>query len=160
MESQVSYENMMSKADFWGLLNDNLGDEERKYGVRYTDFVDLLNFEGSMADERFEEALRFSSSDDWKEQFFAIDVLRRLNKYFPEVLENRIMESFQFIETCIHSPRTYLGKNTLIFIQEIYMQPRSESLIHFTREIVPILETKTAHESAFIRIESTTALQF
>ena len=70
------------------------------------------------------------------------------------------MEVFEFIETCIHSPRTYLGKNALIFIQEIYMQPREEGLINFTRQIVSLIQIKTRHESSFIRNESQIALQF
>lgn len=130
------------------------------YGVKNTDYVDLQEFINEDMQEYFDEALRFSSSDDWKEQFFAIDTMRRLNKYSPEILEQRLMEAFKFITEWIHSPRTYLGRNTLIFIQELYMEPRGEVMIEFTRAIIPIIWIKTAHESTFIKEESRTALQF
>mmetsp|Transcript_10260 Transcript_10260/g.11514 ORF Transcript_10260/g.11514 Transcript_10260/m.11514 type:complete len:88 (-) Transcript_10260:664-927(-) len=76
-----------------------LSEEEYKYGVKSTEYVDLLPFEreGHFT-EYFEEAMRFSSSDDWKENFFAIDTLRRLNKFSPETLEARIMEALPFID--------------------------------------------------------------
>lgn len=81
------------------MLHILLGDEERKYGVKYTEYVDLLPLqEDTSPHDYFEEALRFSSSDDWKEQFFAIDTLRRLNKYATEVLEARAIEVFPFID--------------------------------------------------------------
>lgn len=77
-----------------------LGDDERKYGVKFTEYVDLFPFENDdMYHEYFEEALRFSSSDDWKEQYFSIDTLRRINKFCPEVIERRAMEIFPFIDS-------------------------------------------------------------
>lgn len=138
-----------------------IGDEERKYGVQYTEYVDLTPFESEdLVLEYYEDAYRLSSSDDWKEHYFSIDKLRKLNKYAPEVLEEKLIEVFPFLDSWINSPRTYLGKNALMFIQEIYMQPRSAEMIEFTRQIVPTLEIKTAHESAFLRNESQIALQF
>lgn len=130
------------------------------YGVKNTEYVDLQEFINEDMQDYFDEALRFSSSDDWKEQFFAIDTMRRLNKFSPEILEQRIMEAFKFITEWIHSPRTFLGRNTLVLIQEIYMKPRNEVMIEFTRSIIPIVWIKTAHESSFINNESRTALQF
>ena len=139
----------------------HLGEEEYKYGVKSTDYVDLAPFENdNMEDVYFEDVIRYSLSDDWKEQFFAIDLLRRLNKFASEILEDKLTEVIQFIEHSIQSPRTFLGKNSLIFIQELYMHLRSKKLLEFTWCILPTIITKTGHESYFISWESQIALQF
>lgn len=80
---------------------DNLLDKlntEREYGVIYTDYVDLLPFEDENTNDHFDQALIFSSSDDWKEQFISIELLRRINKYETDTIENRIMETFKFLK--------------------------------------------------------------
>jgi hypothetical protein len=138
----------------------NLGDDEKMYGVSFTDYVDLLEFINNDMEDQFDEAMRFSSSDDWKEQFFAIDTMRRLNKYTPEILEQWIMKALQFLYEWIHSPRTYLAKNTLIFIQELYMDFRSEAMIEFTIRMIPIIWVKTGHEGTIVKTEARIALQF
>lgn len=53
-----------------------------------------------------------------------------------------------------------MGKNSLIFIQELYMHPRSEVLLEFTCAILPTIELKVANETYFISYESQIALQF
>ncbi|CAI2376251.1 unnamed protein product [Moneuplotes crassus] len=137
-----------------------LGEDERKNGVTYTEYVDLLPFEERTKDDHYCEALRYSSSDDWKEQFFATDLLRRLNKYEPELIGEKSMEIFPFLDYCINSPRTCLGKNVLIFCQEIYMSDRPESLVEFTCSLLPFIITKIGFESTFLSTESQFALQF
>ena len=142
---------------------DNLLDKlntEREYGVIYTDYVDLLPFEDENTNDHFDQALIFSSSDDWKEQFISIELLRRINKYETDTIENRIMETFKFLKHWLNSPRTCLGKNTLVLCQEIYMQQRSELLIEFTWNIIPTIVKKTGHESNFLKTEAQIALQF
>ena len=156
---------MESDPTDWVASNHNsincIGEEEKMYGVKSTDYVDLTPFQSdNIFDEKFDEAARFASSGDWKENYYAVDTLRKINKFSHETFELRWMEVFEFIETCIHSPRTYLGKNVLILIQEVYMQPRGEGLINFTSKIVPLIEIKTSHESSFISKESHFALQF
>ena len=113
-----------------------------------------------MEEMYFEDVIRYSLSDDWKEQFFAIDLLRRLNKFAPDVLEEKATEVLPFIEEWIQSPRTFLGKNSLVFIQELYMHFRSLKLLEFTICILPTVITKTGHECSFISWESQIALQY
>lgn len=137
-----------------------LGEDERKNGVTYTDYVDLLPFAEGSIEEHFEEALRYSSSDDWKEQFFSTDLYRRINKYDPTLFEQKAMEIFPFLDYWINSPRTCLGKNVLVLCQEVYMQTRPEKLIEFTWNVLPILVTKVGFESKFLSTESQFALQF
>jgi len=131
-----------------------------KNEINYNDYVDLLPFENLDIDEYFIETLLYSSSDDWKEQFYAIDLARRLNKFESEFLETRVMQIYPFLNNCIHSPRTSLGKNALVFCQELYMQPRDEVLIEFTVNITPSIVLKTGNESKYLRNEAKIALQF
>mmetsp|Transcript_21985 Transcript_21985/g.24415 ORF Transcript_21985/g.24415 Transcript_21985/m.24415 type:complete len:85 (+) Transcript_21985:255-509(+) len=70
------------------------------------------------------------------------------------------MQIYPFLNNCIHSPRTSLGKNALVFCQELYMQPRDEVLIEFTVNITPSIVLKTGNESKYLRNEAKIALQF
>ncbi|CAI2373369.1 unnamed protein product [Moneuplotes crassus] len=137
-----------------------VGDDQSKNAVIYIDYVDLLPFEGQEREDLFCEAHRYSSSDDWKEQFFSTDLLRRINKYEPSLIEEHSMDIFPFVENCINSPRTSLGKNTLVLCQELYMSNRTERMIEFTCNLIPILVAKVGFESKFLSAESLIALQF
>ena len=138
-----------------------IDDDERKVGLKYTDYVDLLDFERENAyNDYFDEAIRFTSSDDWKEEFFSLETLRRINKFKPEVIEDRILEMFKFIHGCINSPRSALNKNALVLVQEIFMTPRSEKLTQFAVKIAPLLQVKTGYEYKMVRREAWFALQY
>ena len=124
-------------------------------------YVDLDDFEREdWYNEYFDEAIQFTSSDDWKEHMFSLETLRRINKYEPSVIDQRIMEMHPFIDKWINSPRTTLNKHSLIFVQEIFMVPRSEDLIDFAMTITPLLQLKSGFEYSMVRGESKIAIQY
>lgn len=141
--------------------NLSIVEDVRKLGVKYIEYVDLIDFDRPDAyNEYFDEAIMYTSSDDWKEHFFSLETLRKINKFSPDVIDARIMEVYQFINDCINSPRTSLTKNCLVLIQEIFMTSRSEKLVEFASLIAPIIELKIGYEYNMIQVESKFALQF
>ena len=53
-----------------------------------------------------------------------------------------------------------MNKHSLIFVQEIFMVPRSEDLIDFAMAITPLLQLKSGFEYSMVRGESKIAIQY
>lgn len=69
------------------------------------------------------------NSNNWKAQFFALDLLRSLNKFRSEDFMTKVLpKTFDYVITLIDSIRSNLSKNALLLIKEIFQVNKLSAL--------------------------------
>ena len=123
--------------------------------VDYTSFADLTNFEEEKDMAPILERIINTPQTEWKEHYFAVDDLRRLNKFHFAFLAANLPAAHDFIIASIDSLRSNIAKNALIFAQELYSTECDPMLLSATSAVlVPALAIKSNYEKTFIAKEA------
>ena len=102
----------------------------------------------------------FENKSNWKSPFDALDNLRILNKYYPNELNNIVAMFWKYIVECIESPKTFIAKNALLFVTEVFMNSKNVR-IHddIIKGLVPHVLAKASSEKGFMKKEAQNALK-
>ena len=126
--------------------------ESEDAGCEYLTFEALPEIEDSL-----DAATSLLYSEQWKENFQGLNLLRSVNKYrraeIPDLFHHLISKICVFVD----SPRSSLAKNSLIFITECFSSFHP-SLVPLALQLTQLLLLKSINEKSFIRIEAAKGL--
>ena len=126
--------------------------ESEEVGCEYLAFESLMEIEDSL-----DVIIALFHSEQWKENFQGLNLLRRVNKYrraeVPELFQHLLSKICVFVD----SPRSALAKNALFFISECFSTFNSY-LVPLALQLTQLLLVKSINEKSFIRIEAVKAL--
>ena len=103
------------------------------------------------------EVLAFASSDDWKQQYDCLNMMRALNKHHRDYLlrgdEESILSSIvaQFVREQVDNLRSNLAKCALMRVKEVFAdgvcaEGPDSRLRPFVRAVLPLTLLKTIFE--------------
>ena len=128
----------------------------------YTKYEDLPNFGNNVDIVSVVNLLKmhFEDKNNWKNPFDALDNLRILNKYYPNELNNIVSIFWKYIVECIEKPKTFIAKNALIFVTEIFMNSKNVRLNDdIIMGLVPHVLSKASSDKGFVKKEAQSALK-
>jgi len=128
--------------------------EDSGAGVEYLEYQEL-----QPTDEELPAVLQALHSEDWKDNFLAIQQLRAFNKFRWEDLCLVWAQSAHKLLELIDSIRSSVSKHALMLLSEIFMAPRY-GMESFVELALPILLVKAINEKAFIRNEAKKTLEY
>ena len=103
--------------------------------------------------------------EQWFLQFEALDDLRRVNKFYPELLFRFMGQYEPFIKESVDNLRSGISKNSLMFVHEFFKgQHHASSPEHlsisvaFVKSALPNILHKTVYDKVFISNEANHAV--
>lgn len=102
----------------------------------------------------------FQDKTNWKNTFDAIDNLRILNKYYTHELNAIVVNFWKSILECLESAKTFVSKNALIFVTEVFQNSKNVRLQdEIINGLVPIVLVKASSEKGVLKKEAQEALR-
>lgn len=140
--------------------------------MSYTDFKDLEDFEDGFlfkTDQKkfLEEEMKMMTEDpeNWFNQFIAINNLRIINKFYPEVLCANILLFEKFMKLSVENLRSNISKNSLMFCTEYFANEKiakahdyKKETLQFISTIMPAILLRTVYDKVFIANEGKQAV--
>ena len=137
-------------------------EDESQAAVSYFSFQELrpLTEEELKNPDGFcESVLQQSKSEDWKEQYEAVNQLRVINKHNRAYLQTKMSNFAEFVKSQTDNLRSNLIKNSLLFVKELFTERSDKELSEFVRIVLPHVLLKTVYEKNFIVVEAKACME-
>ena len=133
--------------------------------VKYTEYQDLIDDKVPIDEVFIQELNRIKDSLDWKLSFDMMDILRKYNKFNPDVFIGIFPKILGFLVANINNLRSNLIKNALILIKEIFTYNLKFLPIIASKEprilsdLLPLIYEKANNDKAFLKSEAKEAVK-
>lgn len=137
-------------------------------GIEYTETQDLQEI-SSETDEFLAQIEIKLSSEYWKEQFYAIDDLRRLYKYKQDGFDLNLARFAHQIIQGVENLRSSICRNSLNLVVEVFSSHKkldqieangeATPYLQFCKNLLPVVGIKVADDKVFLSSRAKTALE-
>lgn len=136
-------------------------------GIEYTNEADLADIEAS--DDSVAAIIARLNSEDWKENFFGVDDLRRLYRHHPAEFGSYLPKFQSNIVEDVENLRSSIARNTLMLVNEIFSTDKNtnessdsgatSAYTTFAVAVLPIVCKRLADDKSFISSRAKTATE-